>query len=383
MLNRLIMLGTAFDTRGGISAVVNEYRALGWFERWPLEYVATHCDGTAARKLLAALGGFARLVWLLVRDGRAVLHVHSASRASFWRKCVFMSVGLAAGCPILFHLHGGGFRRFYELECGPGRRRVVRLFLDRAACVIVLSEAMRAWLTSVTGNRRIVCIPNPADAPAYAAVEQPRDLVLFAGRIEREKGVFDLLEAFAAIRAQVPGITLVCAGEGVRDALAQRAAQLGIQDALRLPGWLDRDAIQDLLRRAAVFVLPSYAEGQPMSLLEAMAAGTPVIATTVGGVPELVTHRETGFLVAPGDAAALQQCLREVLLDRRTSVRIAAAARASVLERHAPDRILEMLAGVYQHAGLASSEQSRASVGPHGLHAEPGATRAPNALRGG
>ena len=367
MLSRLIMLGTSFDTRGGISAVVNAYRALGWFERWPVEYVATHCDGTPARKLLAALSGFARFAWLLVRDGRAVLHVHSASRASFWRKCGFMALGLAAGCPIVLHVHGGGFRRFYELECGAAQRRVVRFFLDRAACVIVLSERMRTWLTGVTRNRRLVCIPNPAHSRAYAAVEQPRDLVLFVGRIEREKGVLDLLEAFAAIHALVPGTTLVCAGEGDRDTLTRRAAQLGVEDALRLPGWIDADAIQDLLRRAAAFVLPSYAEGQPMSLLEAMAAGTPVIATTVGGVPELVTHRETGFLVAPGDPAALQQCLREVLLDPRTSDRIACAARASVLDRHAPDRILEMLASVYQDAGLAPSESSPAGVRPPGL----------------
>ena len=367
MLSRLIMLGTSFGTRGGISAVVNVYRALGWFERWPVEYVATHCDGTPARKLLAALRGFARFAWLLVRDGRAVLHVHSASRASFWRKSVFMLTGLAVGCPIVLHLHGGGFRRFYEHECSEAQRRVVRFFLDRAACVIVLSEAMRTWLTGVTRNRRLVCIPNPAHARAYAAVEQPRNVVLFVGRIEREKGVFDLLEAFAAVRARVPGTTLVCAGEGDRESLARRAAQLDVQDALRLPGWIDADAIQDLLRRAAVFVLPSYVEGQPMSLLEAMAAGTPVIATRVGGVPELVTHRQTGFLVAPGDWVALQDCLREVLLDRRVAARIAAAARASVLERHAPDRIFEMLAAVYQHAGLAPSEQSRAGVRPPGL----------------
>src|SRR6185436_4751668 len=191
------------------------------------------------------------------------------------------------------------------LECGAARRRAVRFFLDRAACVIVLSEAMRSWLAGVTRNPRIVCIPNPAQARAPSAAQRTRDTVLFVGRIERAKGVFDLLESFSAIRAQIPGITLVCAGEGDRDTLAQRAAQLGVQASLRLPGWIDGDAIQDLLNGAAVFVLPSYAEGQPMSLLEAMAAGTPVIATTVGGIPELVKHRETGLLVAPGDSAAL------------------------------------------------------------------------------
>ena len=371
MLSRLIMLGTSFDTRGGISAVVNTYRALGWFERWPVEYVATHCDGTAARKLLAALGGLARFAWLLVRDGRAVLHVHSASRASFWRKCAFMALGLAAGCPVLFHLHGGGFRRFYELECGPLRRRVVRFFLERAARVIVLSESTRAWVQAVARNVRVVCIPNPAPA-AGSEIKYLRNRIgphflLFIGRIERDKGIFDLLEAFCTLRESMPGLALVCAGEGDREELVRRAALLGVQDALHLPGWVDGGAVRYLLERAAAFVLPSYAEGQPMSLLEAMAAGTPVVATTAGGIPELVTHGETGLLVAPGDKAALEACLREILLDRRKSARIARAARASVLERHAPDRVLEMLAAVYRDAGLAPTQASRAGVHPRGL----------------
>src|SRR5207253_2918467 len=102
--SRLIMLGTAFDTRGGISAVINTYRAHGLFERWSIEYIATHCDGPPWRKLATALAAARRLIASLVRDGNAVVHIHGASRASFWRKSVFMAIALAAGCPVIFHL---------------------------------------------------------------------------------------------------------------------------------------------------------------------------------------------------------------------------------------------------------------------------------------
>jgi len=360
MTKHVIMLGTSPDTRGGISAVVNAWRAHGWFERWPIEYVVTHRDGGPAHKLVAALLALARFAWLLLRDGRAVMHVHCASRASFWRKCAFLALGLAAGCPILLHVHGGGFRRFYETECGALRRRVVRFFLGRAACVIVLSEVMRAWVQAVVPGVRVACVPNPAPLPAPQSPPAPRDIVLFVGRIERDKGVFDLLEAFVAVREQFPGITLVCAGEGEREALARRAQELGV--ALQLPGWIDAGAIGGLQQRAAAFVLPSYAEGQPVSLLEAMAAGTPVIASAVGGIPEIVTHRVTGFLVAPRDKAALRQALHEVLVDRAASARMANAARAAVLERHAPERVLEMLADVYRDTGLATLEAARAGL---------------------
>ena len=363
MLSRLIMLGTSPLTRGGIASVINAYRALGWFERWQAEYVATHCDGTTRRKLIAAVRALGRFIWLLVRDGRAVLHVHSASRASFWRKCVFMSIGLAAGCPTLLHLHGGAFRRFYEDECGPVGRYIVRFFLDRAARVIVLSESMRAWVRAVSRNPRVVCIPNPAPA-ARRGIRYSRHCVgspflLFAGRIERDKGVFDLLEAFFALRQCVPELALVCAGEGDREGLARRAAKLGVRDGLHMPGWLDADAIQYLLERAVAFVLPSHVEGLPMSLLEAMSMRTPVVATSVGAIPELVRDRVTGFLVDPGDTAALEQALREVLLDPGATARIARAAHALVVEHHGADRILGLLASAYRYAGLVPRTSER------------------------
>ena len=371
MLSRLIMLGTSPRTRGGIASVINTYRALGWFERWQAQYVATHGDGTKSRKLGAALRALGRFIWLLARDGRAVLHVHSASRASFWRKCVFMSIGLAAGCPILLHLHGGAFRRFYEDECGPVRRCIVRFFLRRAARVIVLSEATREWIQAVARNARVVCIPNPAPAPGseirYSKNCVGAPFLLFVGRIERDKGVFDLLEAFCAVRDSVPGLALVCAGEGDREGLARRAAQLGVHDALHLPGWLDAGAVRYLLERATAFVLPSHVEGQPMSLLEAMSMRTPVVATRVGAIPELVSDRVTGYLVDPGDTAELEHALEELLLDPSESARIARAAHAFVLERHGPDRVLGLLAAAYRDAGLVPPQSSRTDLHGRGV----------------
>src|SRR5438128_8987006 len=106
---RVIMVGTAAETRGGIGAVVSLYRDHGLFRRWPVAYVETHCDGGRLRKGLAMLRGLLRLAVELGRDRHAVVHAHSASRASFWRKSLFMGIAHAFRCPVIFHLHGGGF----------------------------------------------------------------------------------------------------------------------------------------------------------------------------------------------------------------------------------------------------------------------------------
>lgn len=357
------MLGTARETRGGIAAVIAAWRAAGLFERWPIEYVATHCDGSAGAKLLAAARALRRFLALLAEHRRVLVHVHCASRASFWRKCVFMAIAYAARCPVVLHLHGGGFVRFYEDECGPLGRRVVRRFLGRAACIIGLTEGWRDWLAQASGNLNVVCIPNPVRAVTATAPRGPGHVVLFLGRIEDAKGVPELLKAFAVLRAAVHDAELVCAGAGEIEAAQRRAEALGIADAVRFPGWLDEAGKRAWLARAAAFVLPSHAEGLPMALLEAMAAGVPVVASAVGGIPDVVKHGVNGLLVAPRDSVDLLRALRRLLREPQLAAALGAAGRETVRARFAPGQVLERLGEVY--AGLGVTRAARAERRGH------------------
>jgi glycosyltransferase involved in cell wall biosynthesis len=354
------MIGTVAG--GGIATVVNTYRAHGLSERWPIDYIATHSDGGKLLKLLTAVRALLALLLLLARYRHAVLHVHSAARASFWRKSVFMAVGMLARCPVIYHLHDGRFPRFYETECGAVGRRLVRFFLDRAACIIVLSERWQAWMREITRNPRVVCLPNPVALVAERADRARRNLVLFLGRVERDKGVFDLLDALSALRASIPDVELVCAGEGDLELAAEYAERLGIEGAVALPGWVGPAEKQSLLERAAVLVLPSYAEGQPMCLLEAMAAGVPVVASRTGGIPDLVADGVNGFLCAPGDVAALERALRRLVLDPELGRRIASAARETVRLRFAPEGVLARLGEIYAGFGLQGAAGSPARI---------------------
>jgi glycosyltransferase involved in cell wall biosynthesis len=357
---RIIMVGTAFETRGGIAAVVNAYRANGLFERWPVEYVVSHGDGSFARKLRLAAQGAFRYVGLLARPGGALVHVHLASRASFWRKSLFMALALAANARLVLHLHGGGFARFYAAECGGAGRRLVRFFLVRAVAVIVLSERWARWVRSVAGEARIVCLPNPVSAaPAGAAGHGPGNTVLFMGRPEHSKGLFDLLEVLARLRSCVPDIRLVCAGDGDLGAARACAERLGIADRVVLTGWLGAEAKARWMNISDVFVLPSYAEGMPMSLLEAMAAGMPVLATAVGGIPDVITEGVNGVLAAPGDRAMLERLLLRLLSDRALRARLGAAARETARLRFAADQCIGQLESLYRELGVQPTRAAR------------------------
>jgi len=172
-------------------------------------------------------------------------------------------------------------------------------------------------------------------------------MVLFLGRIERRKGIFDLLDAVAALRAHIPDLELVCAGDGDPGPVARYAERLGIEDAVSLPGWVGSAEKQSLMNLAAVYVLPSYAEGLPVSLLEAMAAGVPVAATSVGGIPDVVADGINGFLFTPGDSATLQRLLRRLMHDAELGKRMALAARETVRLRFSAEHVLAQLDKLY------------------------------------
>jgi glycosyltransferase involved in cell wall biosynthesis len=349
--SHIVMLGTDPRTHGGISTVIRGWRAAGLFERWPVDYVVTHREGTRQQKLATAWQAALACLDLAWRNGRGVLHVHAASRWSFWRKGAYMAVAYLAGWPVVFHLHGGGFARFLH-ESGPLTRRIARLLLDRATAIVVLSERWAAWMHRVTSNPRIVCVPNSVPLPPPIPRAPQPGLVVFTGRCREAKGVHDLLDAIALLATDDPQVTLECAGDGDLEAVGLRALSLGIAERVRLRGWIgvrDRD---ELLARASVFVLPSHAEAMPMSLLEAMAAGCPVIASAVGGIPDVVQDGVNGLLVPPNSPRVLAQALRTLLSDPALAARLGREARSTIARRYTTERALERLEQVYRALGV-------------------------------
>jgi glycosyltransferase involved in cell wall biosynthesis len=349
------MVGTSLDdVRGGIGAVVRGYRDSGLFERFAIRYVTTHREGPPLTKASAALAAYVRLTSELLRGDSPLVHVHLASRASFWRKSIVCALASLWRRPCVLHVHGGDFSKFYEEECGRIAKAVVRSTLRRAALVLALSEQWRTTLLRICPSARVRVLPNSVQLSERStpATSDTSARILYTGRISVRKGTFDLLEGFARIAGEFPQATLTCAGDGEGEQILARAKALGLEGRVACPGWISSAEVAQELDRATVFALPSHAEGVPMAVLEAMARGLPVLTTPVGGIPEVVQNGRNGILVTPGDIEAIAQSLRTLLASASERVRLGEAARETIEKNFALPVTLDKLAGIYREFGL-------------------------------
>jgi glycosyltransferase involved in cell wall biosynthesis len=348
------MIGTDLRSIGGISTVVRGYIDAGLFDRIDCIYVATHRSGANWRKLLVALTGWMRVLVRLHTLDAPLVHVQLSSRASFWRKAVVCLLARLARRPYLLHVHGSEFADFYG-ECSPAARRIVRAVLARASLVLALSEAWRTTLQEISPQARIEVLMNAVPLPPSDGVSAPgpQPTLLFFGEIARHKGVFELARAFARVANELPELRLIYAGTGSGVEETRRLVeQFGLGGRVKFTGWLQAERKRATLAGATMFVLPSFVEGMPMALLEAMSFGLPVIATPVGGVPEIVTHGLDGLLVPPGDIDALAAAITRLTSDPELRARLGRAARETVAKRFSLDSAVEQLLGIYGRFGI-------------------------------
>ena len=361
MSPRIVMIGSSRTTRGGISSIVDVYFAAGLFDRWDAEYLETHCDGSKARKLAKALGAWIAFMARLVYGEVGLLHVNIASDASFRRKACFILPAHLLGVPYVLHMHGGDFERFYRERCGPVARRLLEFVYGHAGAVIALTEGWRRTIEAIVPAARVVVIPNPVAmprTPAPVATNSPR--VTFLGMVKEAKGVYELLDAFSTVARAHPDARLVVAGDGELEKFRYKACERDLFDAIETPGWVGAPEKDALLQSASVFVLPSHIEALPMSLLEAMAAGLPVVATRVGGIPDVVTDGREGCLVAPRDPVALAAAIERLLDDPAQRVALGLAARRRVAESYSVAAVIPRIESLWSRYAAYAKRTSAA-----------------------
>lgn len=269
------------------------------------------------------------LVRHLQQEGVVHMHNHFGDSSG----SLTMLASEMSGIPFSITLHGPDL--FFEARWWRIDAKVARAAFIACISHFCRSQAMLFSDQAHWHKLRIVhCGVTPA---RYGTGRRPvfSGHVAFVGRLDAVKGVALLLEAFAAIRSRHPHARLTIVGDGpARAALQAQAKALACADAVTFAGYLDEAGVAALLGVADMLVLPSFAEGLPVVLMEALASRIPVIATQVAGVPELVQDGVTGFVVPAGDLETLTQRLDQLLADPDLCARMGQAGRQRVAEQH-------------------------------------------------
>jgi glycosyltransferase involved in cell wall biosynthesis len=363
----VLMVGTDLNEMGGIRAVVQGYVEGGLFERYNVTYVPSHRYGSVWRKVLTACKAWMKVAYLLHALDAPLVHVHTASRGSFWRKFVVCLLARMAGRPYIVHLHGAEFADFYGKEAGPVARRLIRSTFAHAAVVIALSEEWRGRVLRICPTTKVAVLHNAVPIPDASLLRDDSSstqTLLFLGHLMPHKGIYDLVRAFANLAPSFPAARLVLGGVGQAEELRRLATELNVSERVSCPGWLKGHDKSSALADSTIFILPSYAEGMPMALLEAMSWRLPVIATPVGGVPQVVESEVNGLLVEPGDVEGLTRALARLLEDTGLRQRLGEAARKTVETRFALGQALGQLSEIYRRFGLEATRPTPAQAAP-------------------
>jgi len=340
--------------------------------------------------VLADLGVFVRVVRLLFAWRPDVVHTHTAKAGTVGRLAALVynvTRGRRRRAAVVHTFHGHVLSGYFGRLASAGARAVERLLARGTDCLVTLSDRQREEI--VAGFRvgrpdRTTVIPLgleledllalPAVAPSLREelALQPSDVVIgYVGRLVPIKDLGTLIEAFADVAARHPEARLVLVGDGpVRPALERQVAALGLSSAVRFAGWR-----RDLTRLYATFdlvVLASLNEGTPVMAIEAMAAALPVVATAVGGVPDILEHGRTGLLVAPRRAGELAEALGTLVRSAETRRALGDAGRRVAAARHRSQRLVDDVLALYER--LLEDRRANGSSAAPGVGGAQGTT---------
>jgi glycosyltransferase involved in cell wall biosynthesis len=275
-----------------------------------------------------------RLAFALFRERHALVHLNpSLNLKSLLRDGLFMLVIVMMRTPRkLVFFHGWDIDVANRITKSGLLRLLFRWTFGRADRIIILANSFREPLEHWGYNKdRIELYSTMFDGKIFsdkhALIGKNNNgglALLFLSRFVKEKGIFETLEAFDIIREKIHGASLVMAGDGPeRKSMEKWVRDHKLVDSIAFPGYLIGKSKAEAMTRAGMFIFPTYAEGCPVSLLEAMAAGLPVITTNVGGIPDVFTDRVNGRMLNEPHAKDIADAVFELAADRQMMASIA------------------------------------------------------------
>ena len=326
-----ITIATSLDGKGGVATVLNTLNSGGFFTKWNMKLIASHNSESKFKglnRLFLFVFAFVKLSYFNLFYKVGIVHIHMASRGSYLRKSLIIHFAKLFNNKIIVHLHGAEFQTFYNDECSEKKQAHIRHTFDLADIVIVLSTQWLSWVENIVKVKsKVKIVYNAVPELTLDRSLQQSSSILFLGQLGARKGVADLIHAFKNVLEKDDSATLLLGGDGDINLYKSLVDSLGIKSNVQFLGWVSGEEKNNYLAKADVYCLPSYNEGFPMGVLEAMSAGVAVVASTAGGIPDAITSEKEGLLITAGDVDALTRALLRVISDRELNQQFIISAK--------------------------------------------------------
>ena len=316
---RVLMCGSSTKVHGGMNSVVNQLMRHNWGDNIKLIYLPTHTIGNNFKKIFYFSISYIKLFFLLLFNRFDVVHLHMSYKGSFYRKYYVSKLCKKFNKKVIIHLHGSEFKDFYNRADDKLKKQIIELF-SMVDCTIALGNEWFNFIKSIVPNANVEIINNAVKIPKEQKLKSSdENKFLFLGALIERKGVQDLIEAAKILKSKgIKKFKCLIAGDGPeKDKLVNLVKKYELEDNFEFLGWINGIQKQELLINSDVLILPSYNEGLPIAILEAMSYSLPIISTDVGSISEAVKENCNGYLIKPGDYNALEKAMSYMILDEK------------------------------------------------------------------
>jgi glycosyltransferase involved in cell wall biosynthesis len=347
---QILIVSCDINVRGGITTHVNSLLQSNLKENYQLIHIATHVEGTIVKRIGKAIAGYSKLLYHILKNKPNLVHIHSASLGSFFRKSIAVLITKIFNIPVLFHVHGGYFDVFYH-KLPDVVKKYVKWILSITDFVIVLSEHWKNFFSTLVNPDKIEILHYAVTLPQIVTKERKdknaKYSILFLGRVLERKGAFDLIKSIPGVLNNIPTCEFIFAGDGDVNNAIRMTEDMRISQHTKFLGWIKGKEKEQILRNSDLSVLPSYIDCLPNSLLEAMSYGVPVISTPVGGIPDVLEDGVNGFIVPCGDTVMLSKRITDILKNYSLFQNMSKNNYRKIAQNFNTTKIIEKLRNIY------------------------------------
>lgn len=312
---KVLMVGNAPTVKGGITSVISQLLRYDWKSNGiEMSFIPSYVGGNNVKKILYFLWAYLRILKKIKIDKPNVVHIHMSYKGSFVRANALHQLCQRNGIPVIIHLHGSEFEKWYDAVDAKIQFRI-RALLSQVSAFIVLGDKWNQVVKRIEPRTKTFVVQNTVSIPKETVQWKSPCRFLFMGVLIKRKGVADLLQAVNNLKGNglIENYKFVIAGSGSEEeSLKKMCIDLGLDGYVEFTGWIAEKKKEKLYQETQAMILPSYNEGLPIAILEAISYGMPVIASDVGDISSAVKNHENGVLIRPGDVDALTQAIIEV-----------------------------------------------------------------------